>query len=142
MSKKKRQTETKTERRKRILAGLADFEEIEKTWTESLQSTSRRIDFREGIVLGLILGILGNLFVQFFYTVFERVIIGNFDVVFWSNLVVCAFAMAIVLYEIIRYRRELKEDYRKIGNASIEHERVKWVITDLKKLLLEEDNKD
>jgi len=138
MSKKKAQEETKADRKKRIRVKLAEFEEFEKSWSENLQATSRRIDFRKGIILGLILGILGNLFVQFFYPVFELAIIGNFDVVFWSNLVVCTFALAFVLYKIRGYQRELKEEYRKIGVAIEEGLKARWAVTDLKKLL-EED---
>lgn len=131
----------KADRKKRIRVKIAEFEEFEKSWSEKLQNTSRRIDFREGIILGLILGILGNLFVQFFYPLFEHAILGKFNIVFWSNLVVCAFAIAIVLYKVRGYQRELKGEYRKVGLEIHEAFKARWTITDLKKLLEEETNK-
>lgn len=140
MSKKKTQEEAKADRKKRILRKIAEYEELEKSWADFEQISTRHIDFRKGVILGLILGIIGNFFVQFSYSAYERAMIGSLDLLFWSNLLICGLVLAIVLHRIRRYKLELKEEYRKIGLEGHEQMRARWIITDLKKLLLEEDS--
>ena len=101
---------------KKIREGLELLEKLEKHHLERAKESRKRIDFIKGVALGLILGILGNLFVQHWYPLFERVVLWNFDIVFWSNLPVCVLALAIVLYTTRQYLRQLKE----------EEEEVKW----------------
>jgi hypothetical protein len=41
------------------------LEELEKSWEERGEEQRRRIDFIEGVALGLIYGIIGNLFIPY-----------------------------------------------------------------------------
>ena len=83
------------------------YEEFEKEYLERVELQRRKIDFTKGIALGLLYGIIGNLFVQFFYPVFEGVILEKYDVLFWSNLVISAIALGIILLVTFSFRNQL-----------------------------------
>jgi H+/Cl- antiporter ClcA len=86
---------------------LEDFEEFEKEYLERAETHRRKIDFTKGIALGLLYGIIGNLFVQFFYSVVEGIILQKFDVLFWSNLVISAIALSIIILATLSFRSQL-----------------------------------
>jgi len=137
LSKKEKRSrrQTKIDLKRAIRARLPAFEELEKSWAQCCETTFRKIEFKKGIILGLTLGIIGNLAVQFFYSVYERVFLRNFDKIFWTSLLGFIICLAITFHIIFRYRRQLREDYRKMDIAVIEEIRFRQLITDLKTLL-------
>ena len=86
---------------------LEDFEEFEKEYLERAETHLRKIDFTKGIALGLLYGIIGNLFVQFFYPVVEGIILQKFDVLFWSNLVISLIALSIIILATLSFGSQL-----------------------------------
>ena len=90
---------------------LEDFEEFEKEYLERAETHRRKIDFTKGIVSinnqNFTFGIIGNLFVQFFYPVVEGIILQKFDVLFWSNLVISAIALSIIILATLSFRSQL-----------------------------------
>lgn len=93
---------------------LREFEEIRKNYELWLGEHLSNIGLFRGIALGLVYGIIGNLFVQHWYPLFERVVLGNFDILFWSNVPVCAFALFTILCVTIIYRRQIKKEVWEI----------------------------
>ena len=96
---------------------LVEFEEIRKNYELYLGEHQSNIGLFRGIALGLVYGIIGNLFVQHWYPLFERVILCNFDIVFWSNLPVCAFALFLILCVTVMYRRQVKKESLEISRT-------------------------
>lgn len=86
---------------------LEAFEEFEKEYLERAETHRKKIDFTTGIALGLLYGIIGNLFVQFFYPVVEGIILQKFDVLFWSNLVISVIALSVIILATLSFRSQL-----------------------------------
>jgi hypothetical protein len=82
-----------------------------------LQDSQRRHDLNTGLILGLIYGIIGNLFVQFFYPVVEKLVMGNFDGIFWVDLFVSAAALIGIFFTTIEYRDRQTQSSKAIDNA-------------------------
>ena len=99
---------------------LRKYEELEETGFQLLESYQERTEFIRGIVLGLIYGIIGNFFVQHWYPIFEGLILGKFDALFWPNVVVCVFSLFIVFLATTMFYREMKKvEARKRGMSQI-----------------------
>jgi tetrahydromethanopterin S-methyltransferase subunit G len=98
------------------------LEELEKKYFGLAEEHRRRIDLTRGVALGLTYGIIGNLFVQHWYPVFEGLVLGKYETLFGANVVVCGFSLGIILYVTIRFRRQLKEDafMAKVSKENVE----------------------
>jgi phosphotransferase system glucose/maltose/N-acetylglucosamine-specific IIC component len=78
-----------------------------KIYSEYKTEITRRMDFTKGLALGLIYGIIGNLFVQFFYPVVEAIVSGKFDMLFVTNSIVSAVSLSMLLIITWKFSREL-----------------------------------
>lgn len=88
---------------------VVSVERMEYDAKELLNDISQRMQFTEGIVLGLLYGIIGNLVVSHYYGVFEGITLARYDSLFWSNLVVFLIGLAtIIVLTVIFYRRFVK----------------------------------
>jgi hypothetical protein len=101
---------------------IAGIEETKKMHEEFLQDAQRENDKLTGITYGLLYGIMGNLLVQFLYTVVEKLIFGIFDIIFWVSAIVSFAAMIGIALTSIKYLNR-----RKKATAEETHE--KWAIS-------------
>lgn len=53
--------------------------------------------FWKGLALGLFYGIIGNMLVSHYYGVFNGLIVGQFDTMFWANTIVFSIILAAIL---------------------------------------------
>ena len=82
-----------------------------------------KVDLAEGLILGLLLGIFGNLFVQYLYAFTEGLVAkGVLDYINTIMFVIAAVVLVILLY---RYRQQLK-----IANEGIDIQKDGLVILD------------
>ena len=73
---------------------------------KNLDFIGQRIDFLKGLLVGLFFGIAGNMFVQHWYQVFEGLILGKFDTIFFSNVTVFIVGLVVIcIITVILYRR-------------------------------------
>lgn len=134
----RRWSEQKADRIQAIRKSLIEYEETEKHQSEVRGLLSRQSYFKAGLIYGLILGILGNLVVQFFYPAFEHALLGNYNIVFWVNLVVSASALAIILYKTRDYMQKKKVEEHLMDFLVEHHAKVRYITRDLRRLLAEE----
>lgn len=95
---------------------LKVLQNLNREWLERAEEHRRRIDFTRGIALGLIYGIIGNLFVQFFYAVVESLVLKKYDG-FVENAIISVVALLVILYVTIRFRGQLMEEEAKEKTA-------------------------
>lgn len=57
----------------------------------------KRIFWIEGIALGLFYGIIGNILVSHYIEVFKSITMWRIDKLFWTNLIVFAITLAVIL---------------------------------------------
>jgi len=106
---------------KRLENNVKHLEETQKDWIKSAEEYRRRVDFTKGVVLGLVLGIVGNLLVQFFYPVVESLVLGEYTNVFWANMTISAVALVIIVYITVKYRSQLSQE-KSLMKVSIENQ--------------------
>lgn len=101
------------------------FRNLEKSMLNRAEMSQRQMDFVKGILYGLVYGIVGNMTVQFGYQVFEEWILGNFNQLFWSNLIVFFFSISVIVIVTIKFTiqidklKDSEEFYRKIAKSTI-----------------------
>jgi len=76
---------------------LDAMKEIREKLSKSKEERTRRIDLLKGTALGLTLGILGHLFVQFLYPVTEAFLLGEYKPPFAGNLTICVISLILVV---------------------------------------------
>jgi hypothetical protein len=87
-----------------------DLEGLLERFSERKEMMQRRIDYIKGVVEGLVLGIFGNLFVQFLYPISEVLVLKKaFDILLWWNVVVVTSAFVVIIYVAMKYNNQLKE---------------------------------
>jgi hypothetical protein len=95
-----------------IKDSLGKTEEILESLDESLNheitEEKKHIDFTKGITLGLFYGIIGNLFVQFFYPVIEDIILANYDTLFFANATISFVSLGLIVFVTMQLRKQLK----------------------------------
>jgi hypothetical protein len=69
--------------------------------------------FFQGIALGLFYGIFGNIFVSHYYRIFEGLVLGQIDNLFWMNVVALIIVMIVMSMVSLRYIRK----YRTLKRA-------------------------
>ena len=84
-------------------------ENVNRAYDIKIGYHEKRIDFTKGIALGLIYGIIGNLFVQCFYPVVEGIIVMKYDSLFYSNLAVSTISLVIIIFTTLQFWKQLKE---------------------------------
>ena len=65
------------------------------------------MDFIRGILYGLFYGILGNMAVQFGYQVYEQGILGNYNQIFWLNIIVFLLSVVFITLVTIRLKKQI-----------------------------------
>jgi len=98
-----------SQKKEEIESELTMLENLNREWHERAEKHRRRIDLIRGVALGLLYGIIGNIFVQFFFPVIEAMILKEYDKLFWSNVVISAIALAIILFATVELRGQLTE---------------------------------
>jgi len=114
---------------------MEGYESLFQWWSEKAEITRRRIDLVRGVALGLLYGILGNFFVQFFYSVSEALALGEYPKSFWNNVIVSVASLAIILHVTKKFSSQLKEEERKMKLATDSMKRERYEIERLKKML-------
>jgi heme exporter protein D len=127
--------ENEKEKTKAAMQLVKDYEGLIQSWSEKEESTRRRIDLTKGVALGLLYGIIGNFFVQFFYPAVEALALGEYPKSFWTNVIVSAISLAVILYMTMEFRSQLKEDKRKMKLATESIRRERNAIEELRKIL-------
>ena len=84
---------------------LEALEEFEKGYLKRAEEQRRRIDFTKGIALGLFYGIIGNLFVQFFYPVVESLVTEQYS--FVANVIISISALVAIVLATASFRNQL-----------------------------------
>ena len=75
---------------------------------QQIKEHKRQIDFTKGIAFGLIYGIIGNLFVQFFYPVVEGIVVSRYDNLLLSNLIISIVSFVIIIFTTLQFRKQLR----------------------------------
>jgi len=91
--------------RKRREKKLQIFEEFHK---EVEEESKRHIDFTKGLALGLIYGIIGNLFVQFFYQVVEGIVLEKYDPMLVVSSIIAALSLTGIIFTTIKLKADLE----------------------------------
>jgi hypothetical protein len=89
------------------------LKEMRKSWLELAEEHTKHVDLVRGIALGLGLGILGSLFVQFLYPVTEALLLGEYRPAFVGNLMVCGISLILIVFISVILLRQLKRDQDK-----------------------------
>lgn len=129
-------TKEKTEYELKVL------ENLNREWLERTEQRQRRIDLIRGVALGLLYGIIGNLFVQFFFPVVESLIIGEYDTLFFSNVVISIIALLIVIYTTVKFRSQLTQYENEEKSARQQVEVTRKAIQTRKTRLEKTDSED
>jgi hypothetical protein len=104
------------------------LKEIRKNWFERAEEHTRRLDLLRGTALGLTLGIVSNLFVQFLYPVTEALLLGDYKPTFVSNLIVCAISLILIAFAATNFRRQLRRDENKLKLSRKSLEVIEYAI--------------
>jgi hypothetical protein len=84
------------------------FESIKTKLLNESRELKSQSDLMTGLILGLLLGIIGNLFVQFFYAVIERLTLSVFDNMFLVGLAFSLGSIAGILLITWAFRRKMR----------------------------------
>ena len=90
------------------------LKEMRNRWVELAEERARHTDLVRGTALGLSLGILGTLFVQFLYPVTEALLLGEYKPAFVGNLIVCGTSLILIAFISVILLRQLKRDQDKL----------------------------
>ena len=96
------------------------YENIKKDLEQHIPQHQRRIDLIRGAGLGLTLGIMGNLFVQYFFAVFNEWVKQELRFGFNVSVLICSFIIVMVAtWDFVkRLRKEEREE--KTAKESLE----------------------
>jgi hypothetical protein len=93
---------------------LEALKEITEKWSKSEEERIRRIDLLRGTALGLTLGVLGHLFVQFLYPITEALLLGEYKPTFAGNLIICVISLILVVCVSAYLYRQLTQGENKL----------------------------
>ena len=93
---------------------LDAMKEIRAKLSESNGERVRHIDLLRGTALGLTLGILCHLFVQFLYPITEALLIGEYEPTFTGNLTICIISLILVVGVSTYLYRQLTKSENKL----------------------------
>jgi len=93
---------------------LEALKEITEKWSESEEERIRRMDLLRGTALGLTLGLLGHLFVQFLYPITEALLLGEYKPTFAGNLIICVISLILVVCVSTYLYRQLTQGENKL----------------------------
>jgi hypothetical protein len=107
---------------------------------EQSEDHKRRIDFKSGVALGLIYGIIGNLVVQHYYGVFEGLETGVINNLFWANVVVTGIGVLAIIFITLYFFKKIRREKHKADLAKDDSEVFRQAIQK-RELLLESKSK-
>ena len=113
----------------RVKGGIT-IEKQEEFRKEIEEESNRHIDFTKGLALGLVYGIIGNLFVQFFYQVIEGIVLARYDSLLVVSSIIAAFSLTGIIFTTIKFAADLEFHKAKLRT-------VKKIGDDLRKALEE-----
>ncbi len=93
------------------------YQDFERKWQELSRNQENKLTFIRGIALGLFYGIIGNLFVQFWYSVFESLILRQFNEIFWVNLILSVSLGIVIIIQTWQLWRMFKDAEHKLQIA-------------------------
>jgi hypothetical protein len=117
------------------------LKEIRKNCFERADEHTRRIDFVRGTALGLTLGIVGNLFVQFLYPVTEALLLGEYKPTFIGNWILCGISLILIVFISASFRRQLTRDENKLKLSMKSVEVIEYAIKRRQHILEQRQNK-
>lgn len=98
-----------------LLYELEALKEIKTNLFEYAEQHTSYVDIVKGTALGLILGIGGNLFVQFFVPTIEAILLGEYKETFIEYLAISAISLFIIVlvsaylyWHLLKDKKELK----------------------------------
>jgi H+/Cl- antiporter ClcA len=93
---------------------LNALKEIRKNWSELTEERTKHTDLMIGTALGLGLGIVGSLFVQFLYPVTEAFLLGEYKPAYVGSLIICGISLILIVFISAILRRQLRRDQHKL----------------------------
>jgi divalent metal cation (Fe/Co/Zn/Cd) transporter len=114
---------------------LEVLERLEKSALELAGEHQRRIDLVRGVALGLLYGIIGNLFVQHWYPIFEGLVLKKYDSIFWADVILAILILAVIIYTTYSYSRQLIESDNRMKAARAEATTIRRSIEQRKQRL-------
>ena len=112
MDKKTEMTEEEKENRKKVLQSRLNHYKQSKYWHINKEKVYKsKIDFMDGLILGLFLGIFGNVFVQYLYAFTEGLFVKEILVIL-NTLI---FVISAVILTVIFYKFRQKKKYAQKG---------------------------
>jgi len=92
---------------------LDALKEIKEKMLERNDENGRRAYISKGVVLGLVYGICGTLFVLFVYPLVEAALLGEYSAAFMINLIVCAISLIAIVFVSLYLRRDIARNKNK-----------------------------
>ena len=86
---------------------LVDLKNIRDESIEKEQEHKSNVDLTNGVVLGLLFGIVGNFAVIHWYGIFEGLVNEIYNKMFWENLAVFIIAVIAIVSLTIYYRKKV-----------------------------------
>jgi hypothetical protein len=109
---------------------------------EIAEDNRRRIDLMRGIILGLLYGVIGNIFVQHWYGLFEGLSSWNLNLLFWQNLAVACFALVGILLVSYDFYKQIKKAEATEKSTKDHAERIRIAIQKREMRLEKKRNED
>lgn len=85
-------------------------------WNDMHELHKSRIDLVNGVFLGLILGVFGNLAVQYSVPILEWVSLGKSDILL-PSIVVLAVSAFVIAFALITFRKQQKKEKAELSEA-------------------------
>jgi hypothetical protein len=93
---------------------LNALKEIKEKILERSEENGRRFYISKGIVIGLVYGIGGALFVLFAYPLVVAFLLGDYSAALWGNLIVCVISLITIVFVSSYLRRDIARDKDKL----------------------------
>jgi hypothetical protein len=92
-------------------------EEFKPFWEQMAELNRSEIDLMRGIKYGLILGIFGNLVVQYSFTLLEGIFLERYDNMFLASIGIVMVSALVVSITLYGFNKQRKEEQRKLELA-------------------------
>jgi hypothetical protein len=92
-------------------------EEFKPFWETMAGLNRSELDFMRGIKYGLILGIFGNLEVQYSFPLVEGMLLRRYDSLFFASIGIMAVSALVISITLLRFQKQRKEEERKLDVA-------------------------
>jgi type VI protein secretion system component VasK len=103
-------------------------------WHDMYELHKSRIDLVNGVVLGLIFGVFGNLAVQYSVPILEWVSLGKSDILF-PSVIVLAVSAFVVAFALITFRKQQKKEKAELSEAFNKKLDTKSLLDEIEKQL-------